>query len=292
MSKRKWTNQQFIKAVASSLSYAEVLQKLGLRPAGSNYATVKRKISELDLDVSHMTGQAWNQGDRYKPIKQAKPLSEILVEHSNYISSHWLRKRLIKEKIKKQVCECCGRSEWLGKPISLELHHINGVKDDLRIENLQILCPNCHSFTDNYRGKSIRIQNKTKLSALSETKDVECRKFKEALTENADGNLEPSLNSKEGAETRHDKPKSKKSIVLKHCLYCGKELKGHERRNKYCSVECYRENTKGKRPPVLELIKSFKQYKSYVQVGKHYGVSDNAVRKWVKLYQIEDMVKE
>lgn len=44
---------------------------------------------------------------------------------------------------------------WMGEPIALELHHVNGVKDDLRIENLQILCPNCHAFTDNYRGRNI-----------------------------------------------------------------------------------------------------------------------------------------
>ena len=51
------------------------------------------------------------------------------------------------------------QTEWQGKPIALELHHINGQKDDLRIENLQILCPNCHAFTDNYRGRSIKVQS-------------------------------------------------------------------------------------------------------------------------------------
>lgn len=66
MSKRKWTDEQLIEAVETSLSYAEVMRKLGLKPAGSNYDTVKRKISEFNLDTSHMTGQAWNQGDRYK----------------------------------------------------------------------------------------------------------------------------------------------------------------------------------------------------------------------------------
>ena len=167
MSKRKWTYEQFIEAVASSLSYAEVIRQLGLKPAGSNYDTVKRKISELNLDTSHMTGQAWNQGDKYKPIKQAKPLSEILVEHSTWINTNNLRKRLLKEGIKEHVCECCGNSEWLGKPIALELHHVNGIKDDLRIENLILLCPNCHAFTDNYRGKNIG------MSAQEETLGVE-----------------------------------------------------------------------------------------------------------------------
>lgn len=60
MSKRKWTDNQFIEAVKSSFSYAEVMKKIGLKPAGSNYDTVKRKINELD--TSHMTGKVWNQG--------------------------------------------------------------------------------------------------------------------------------------------------------------------------------------------------------------------------------------
>lgn len=167
MSKRKWTDEQFIDAVATSLSYAEVIRKLGLKPAGSNYDTVKKKISELNLDTTHMTGQGWNQGDIYKPIKPAKPLSEILVEHSTWVNTNNLKKRLLKEGIKEHICECCGRSEWLGQPISLELHHINGIKDDLRIENLQILCPNCHSLTNNYRGKNIG------MSAQGETLEVE-----------------------------------------------------------------------------------------------------------------------
>ena len=123
--------------------------------AGSNYDTVKRKISELGLDTSHMTGKVWNQGERYRPVKEAKPLEEILVEHSSYISTYHLKERLLKEGVKECKCECCGNTKWMGEPIALELHHVNGVKDDLRIENLQILCPNCHAFTDNYRGRNI-----------------------------------------------------------------------------------------------------------------------------------------
>ena len=155
MSKRKWTDEQFIEAVKTSLSYAEVMRKIGLKPAGSNYDTVKRKISELSLDTSHMTGMVWNQGERYRRIKEAKPLVEILVEHSTYTNTNSLRLRLLKEGVKEYKCECCGNTEWMGQPIALELHHVNGIKDDLRIENLQVLCPNCHAFTDNYRGRNV-----------------------------------------------------------------------------------------------------------------------------------------
>ena len=167
MSKRKWTDEQFINAVKESFSYAQVIEKLNLKVAGSNYDTVKRKIKDLNLDISHMTGQGWNVGDRFKVTNQPKPLEEVLVEHSAWVSSNNLRKRLLKEGLKEYKCECCGRTEWLGKPIKLELHHVNGVKDDLRLENLMILCPNCHSFTDNYRGKNIG------MSAQEETLDVE-----------------------------------------------------------------------------------------------------------------------
>lgn len=155
MSKRKWDNSTFIQAVNTSLSYAEVIRKLGLKVAGSNYDTVKRKISELNLDISHMTGKVWNQGERYRPVKRAKPLKEVLVKHSTWVNTNNLRKRLLNEGLKERKCECCGNTKWMGESIVLELHHINGIKDDLRIENLQILCPNCHAFTDNYRGKNI-----------------------------------------------------------------------------------------------------------------------------------------
>ncbi len=156
MSKRKWTDQDFVEAVQTSLSYAQVLDKLHLRPAGSNYDTVKRKIKELHLDVSHMTGKAWNQGVRYTPLRQAQPLSEILVEHSAFVNANHLRERLLREGLKQHRCECCGNTEWQGKPIPLELHHVNAVRDDQRLENLQLLCPNCHALTDNYRGKNKR----------------------------------------------------------------------------------------------------------------------------------------
>lgn len=284
MSKQKWNNEDFILAVKESYSYAEIMRKLGLQPAGGNYDKIKRTIKQLNLDTTHMTGQGWNNGIKYKNPRPPMPIEEILVENSSYVSSNSLRKRLLKEKIKEPKCECCGATEWLGKPIALELHHVNGIKDDLRIENLQILCPNCHAFTDNYRGKN---QGK---SAQKETSDVEPLKFKETLTGDADGNLEPSLikKSKKGAETRREESKP---LIKYYCAYCGKEIARAKHRQKYCSQECAHAVV-SKRPGITELLEAFKTYKSYVQVGKHFNVSDNAVHKWVQLYKIKDMIKE
>ena len=159
--KYKYTNEQFIEVVKSSYSIAQVAQALGIKAAGGNYTTIKNKSKALQLDTSHFTGQGWNVGDRYKPIKTAQSLDSILVENSTFINTHHLKERLIKEGKKENKCECCGLSTWLGKPLSMELHHINGNHSDLRLENLQLLCPNCHAQTDNYRGRARSTQKET-----------------------------------------------------------------------------------------------------------------------------------
>ena len=282
MSKYKYTEEELRKAVQKSVSIAGVCRELGIRPVGGNYKTLKDRFAEWNIDTSHFTGQGWNIGLKFKPHKII-PLKEILIQDSPYKSTSKLKERIIKEGLKEEKCEICGNTEWLGHKIPLELHHINGINTDNRIENLQILCPNCHATTDNYRGKNLR-------SALSEKREVEYRKFRETLTENAEGNPEPSFNE-EGAETLHGKPKSKKNLEPKYCAFCGKELIGKARKNKYCSQECAHKANGSKRPNVLELLEKFKEYGSFIQVGNFYGVSDNAVRKWCNLYGILDMVK-
>lgn len=282
--KNNRSKEEFEEAIKKSLSIAGVCRELGIRPIGGNYATVKRWINKYGLDTSHFTGQAWNVGSRYRLVVPPKSNEEVFVENSTF-SGNKIRKRLLQ--IREHKCDCCGNTTWNGVEIPLEVHHINGVNTDHRFENLQLLCPNCHALTENYRGRN------QKLSALSEMKEVEYRKFKEALTSNVDGNLEPSLQKEKGAETRHGKPKSKRPTIIDEvqvCKYCGKEFHSKRRQN-YCSIECYH-LMDSKRPNIFDLIESFKKYKSFLQVGKHYGVSDNAVRKWCRLYNILDMVKE
>lgn len=168
MSRSKYTDEQFVEAVKESYSIAEVCRKLGLKEAGGNYQTIKNKINELNLDSSHFTGKSWSKGKKLGTnyFGTAKPLEEILVENSTYQSSK-LTKRLFDTGLKDRKCEMCGRTIWLNHLIPLELHHINGIHTDNRFENLQVLCPNCHALTDNYRGKNIG------MSAQKETSDVE-----------------------------------------------------------------------------------------------------------------------
>ena len=184
MSKRKYSVSDLKSAVNNSKSIAGVLRFLGLRPIGGNYRTIHRLIDVNGIDTSHFTGQGWNVGLQFKPKKSISD-EDIFVKDSNYKCSWRLRERY-KRLTGITLCENCGLGKWQGQDIPLEIHHINGNNTDNRIENLQLLCPNCHALTDNYRGRA-------QLSALSEKRDVECRKFKETLTGNAEGNLEPSL---------------------------------------------------------------------------------------------------
>jgi Zn finger protein HypA/HybF involved in hydrogenase expression len=95
----------------------------------------------------------WNRG------KVFKDLEEVLIENSR-VSTGNVKKILINLKFKEWKCECCGITEWQSKPITLELDHINGKNRDHRLENLRLLCPNCHSQTSNFRGRNINTGKK------------------------------------------------------------------------------------------------------------------------------------
>lgn len=149
------SREQYEEAVRSSLSIAEVCRKLGLKPYGGNYRTIHSAIRDYNLDTSHFTGQGWNVGERFLPVIKKYSLEDILVKGSKY-KSFRLKERLLDAKIKTHICESCGNIEWMGNPIPLELHHIDGDNTNNELSNIQLLCPNCHALTDNYRGKNIK----------------------------------------------------------------------------------------------------------------------------------------
>lgn len=105
----KYSEQDLIEAVKTSFSIADVCRKVGIKPVGGNYKTIKNKIAKFNIDNSHFTGQGWNVGLRFNP-KPAKDIEEYLVENSTY-QSYKLAKRLLKEGYKKHICEICQLTE-------------------------------------------------------------------------------------------------------------------------------------------------------------------------------------
>lgn len=148
----KYTEEEFIDAVKSSTSIRQVLKKLGLKEAGGNYSITKTRIKNLELDTSHFRGQGWNKGKKLGPKRSIEEL--LVVDRKHPYQSFKLKNRLLQEGIKIHQCESCGITEWMERPAPLELDHINGINYDNRLENLRLLCPNCHAQTETYRGKN------------------------------------------------------------------------------------------------------------------------------------------
>jgi hypothetical protein len=222
------------------LSYAETLRQLQLCATGGNWRTLRAWIERWGIATDHFDPRA-AQRRGFQPL--ARPLTEILVEGSTYSRNH-LKTRLYREGLKAPRCEICGQSElWNGRQMALILDHINGVRDDHRLDNLRIVCPNCAATFDTHCGRKNRAQS-----------------------------------------------------FDRDCLRCGRTFRPRYNRQRYCSRECGTRAPRDRapnlasrrveRPPYEQLLREIAA-SSWSAVGRSYGVSDNAIRKWVRQYERE-----
>lgn len=157
MRHNRYTRELLEETVRASRSVQDVMRRLGLKPAGGTHSHISRRIKAFDINTSHFLGQAANQGESHKGGKKSS-WQEVLVLRTsgNRQKPHLLRRAII-ESGRAYHCEAAGcflGGEWLGKLIVLHVNHKNGNWLDDQAENLEFLCPNCHSQTSNYcRGK-------------------------------------------------------------------------------------------------------------------------------------------
>ena len=276
---RNIEDERLQEVILKSTSISEVLKKINLKPSGANHVDLTKYLKNSKFDTHTLVGRKIKRFDNTGIPK--KKLSEQLTNNSTRNSS-MIRRRLILEGVKENKCELCGIDNWRGEEIICELHHINGDRSDNRLENLIMLCPNCHSQTSNFRGKN----SKTDLQCLEISKqtvesDMLFLKEKEKKREE-----DIYQNKLKWGEIRKTPIKQK---IVKHCEVCGKEIVG--RGSKYCSNECYNKIQAMNIPTKEELLKESYNHKSLESLSKKYKVSGNACKKWLLKYEIYDEVK-
>ena len=265
--------------ISESTSISEVLRKIGVVDRGGNHTILVKYLKEHPgINTETLVGRRIQRVNKKGiPLKK---LSQVLVENSTG-NSHKLKLRLIKEGVKEEKCEVCGNTEWMGKPIPLDLHHINGNHFDNRLENLIIVCPNCHRLTDTHGNKNASIDLIFKQIAEQTAED----KMK-LLLEREEKRQQEIMNNKYNHNHRHNRIKEK---IKKYCLQCGKEIIG--KGEKYCSIECATIANSKIYPSKEELLEESKKYKSMEEMGRHYNITGNGLKKWFNKYSIYDEVK-
>ena len=151
--KYNWDINLIKEVVKRSVNFTEVLDELNIPRQGNNSETLKNILEKNNIDYSHFIGRARSYNVKYID-------AEYYLNSNNKIQTSKLKEKLLKEGLIENKCAICGLSSWLNKLIVLQLHHVDGNNTNNNLNNLQLLCPNCHSQTENYCGNANKNKKK------------------------------------------------------------------------------------------------------------------------------------
>lgn len=232
------------KAIQSSSSSSEVLEKLGLRAAGGNFAALRKASIAFELDLPK-----FKRNISGLEAQHARRFSDevIFVENSTYSDRSNIKKRMYAMGIPEECNKCGIGNSWQGEPLSLTLEHINGIWNDNRLENLEILCPNCHSQTSTFAGKG--------------------------------GHARPGSSRKPRVyEMVTKKGQEVQVVVVNRCTNCSTPINRKAKRCQSC------DNTKryNKSYPDIETLVEMVSDVGFVKASAMVGVADTALRKHMR----------
>jgi Zn finger protein HypA/HybF involved in hydrogenase expression len=301
-----YTPAELQKLLDESTGYADVLRKIGLNAKGGNPKTLKKIICEYNLDETTLDknrSALYSECAKNVSKKITYSLEDIFNgKYPNYQSAKLLQ-RLIQEGYKENKCERCGITEWCGLPITFQLHHKDGDHTNNNLCNLEVLCPNCHSQTNTYGGKS---SHKNCKPSNYEGRLYDEKGGYKILCPVCNENfmMRTSQMCKKCRGERNRKPKVSKEELFKimetntydtaaqalgvdaetvsrwHKYYVAKDKK--EKQDK--TIKNDNKRIGSDKAPTREVLKKKIRTMSFLQIGKEYDVSDNAIRKWCDTY--------